>query len=131
MTAEEVRRVVRAWLATEVLIPQVTQNGWSGYAVDKQGQQRNRASPVPDGPALWEPPGDEDLPPWPILPQRPAAADSDTPPANDNAQAASKRPRPWYSVVIGALPAKEAFQRLDASFGDQADEARRTACVFR
>ena len=51
MTAEEVRRVLRSWLVTEVLIPQVTQDGWSGYAADKQGQQRNRASAAPDGPA--------------------------------------------------------------------------------
>jgi hypothetical protein len=122
MTAEEVRRVLRSWLATEVLIPHITQDGWSGYAADKQGQQRNRASSVPDGPAQWELPGDEDLPPWPILPQRPTAANGDAPPAGDDAQAASKQPRPWYSVVLGALPAKETFERLDASFGDQADE---------
>lgn len=60
MTAEEAHGVLRSWLVTEVLIPHVTQDGWSGYAADKQGQQRNRASHVPDGPAQWELPNRRD-----------------------------------------------------------------------
>ena len=65
-TPKTVRQVLRSWLATEVLTPKVTRNGWSGLASEKQGQQRNRASTVEDDSGLWAQPGDDDPPPWPL-----------------------------------------------------------------
>ncbi len=52
-TPETARQVLRSWLATEVLTPQVTRAGWSGLASEKQGQQRNRESALGDDPGLW------------------------------------------------------------------------------
>jgi hypothetical protein len=120
-TPEMARQVLRSWLATEVLTPQVTRNGWSGLASEKQGQQRNRDSALGDDPGLWAEPADDDPPPWPLrMAAEPRAelyaaaefAFEDKP----------RQPRPWYLVVLGALPAQEAFIQLDAAFADEADE---------
>ena len=119
---ETVRQVLRSWLANEVLTPQVTRNGWSGLAADKQGQQRNRDTALGDDPGLWAEPNDDDPPPWPLR-----AETADTL-ANQDAlfgiepEGQPRRSRPWYLVILGALPAKEAFARLDAAFADDADE---------
>jgi len=67
---ETVRQVLRSWLANEVLTPQVTRNGWSGLAADKQGQQRNREAALGDDPGLWAEPNDNDPPPWPLRARR-------------------------------------------------------------
>ncbi len=81
---------------------------------------------------------DDDLPPWPLLPD-PLLADplrADAPEADNGAAStgeagsgptlnrddASRKPRPWYSVILSAIPAKEAFARLDATFQDETDE---------
>ena len=119
---ETVRQVLRSWLANEVLTPQVIRNGWSGLAADKQGQQRNRDTPLGDDPGLWAEPNDDDPPPWPLR-----AEPADTL-ANQDAlfgiepEGQPRRSRPWYLVILGALPAKEAFARLDAAFADNPDE---------
>ena len=55
-TPKTVCEVLRSWLAIEVLTPQVTRNGWSGLASEKQGQQRNRDSPLGDDPGCWPSP---------------------------------------------------------------------------
>jgi len=121
-TPETVRRVLRSWLATEVLTPQVTRNGWSGLAAEKQGQQRNRQSTTADDPGLWADPGDDDPPPWPLRaePAEPGAGDAY--PSETSAEDKPSPPRPWFFVVLGALPARQAFARLDAAFADDADE---------
>jgi len=119
---ETVRQVLRSWLANEVLTPQVTRNGWSGLAADKQGQQRNRDAALGDDPGLWAEPNDDHPPPWQL---RTEPADTL---ANQDAlfeiepEGRPRRSRPWYLVILGALPAKEAFARLDAAFADDADE---------
>lgn len=122
MTPETVRQVLRSWMATEVLTPQVTRDGWSGFAAEKQGQQRNKGAAVLDGPAQWEPPGDDDSTPWPLLAERLDADQDRGEPVSGGLEAAPDLPRPWYSVVLGALPARQAFDRLDAAFLDEADE---------
>jgi hypothetical protein len=66
-TPETVRQALRSWLAIEVLTPLVTKDGWSGWAVEKQGQQRNRRTVAPDDSGLWAAPADDDLTPWPLL----------------------------------------------------------------
>ena len=120
VTLETVRQVLLSWLATEVLTPQVTRGGWNSLAAEKQGQQRNRDSTIGDDPGLWAQPGDDDPPPWPLRtePAEPDADQSSLPEAEDK----PSRPRPWYLVILGALPAKEAFAELDAAFADEADE---------
>ncbi len=120
--SETVRQVLRSWLATEVLTPQVTRNGWSGLASEKQGQQRNRESAVGDDPGLWAQPGDDDPPPW-LIRAEPAEPGADQVyPLEAGAEDKPRRSRPWYLVILGALPAKEAFAQLDAAFTDEADE---------
>ena len=118
---ETVRQVLRSWLAIEVLTPQVIRNGWSGLASEKQGQQRNRASALADDPGLWAEPADDDPPPWPLRVQGERRADREVA-AQLDAPDTQRRPRPWYLVILGALPAREAFARLDAAFADEADE---------
>src|SRR3954453_12772860 len=71
MTPDAVRRVLRSWVAIEVLTPQVTKDGWSGLAAERQGQQRNKGNVMPDDPGQWELPEDEAAPPWPLLAERP------------------------------------------------------------
>ena len=119
---ETVRQVLRSWLAIEVLTPQVTRNGWSGLASDKQGQQRNRDTAVGDDPGSWAEPSDNDPPPWPLRAE-PAETLADPNAAFEiEPEGQPRRSRPWYLVILGALPAKEAFERLDAAFADDADE---------
>ncbi len=120
-TTETARQVLRSWLATEVLTPQVTRNGWSGLASEKQGQQRNRESALGDDPGLWAEPADGDPPPWPLRMAAEPRAQQDVA-AEFASDGKPRQPRPWYLVVLGALPAKEAFVRLDATFADEADE---------
>lgn len=121
-TPEMVRQVLRSWLATKVLTPQVTRNGWSGLASEKQGQQRNRESAVGDDPGLWAQPGDNDPPPWPLRAEPAEPSADQACPSEIAAKGQPKQPRPWYLVILGALPAKEAFVQLDAAFTDEADE---------
>ncbi len=120
-TPETARQVLRSWLATEVLTPQVTRNGWSGLASEKQGQQRNRDSALGDDPGLWAEPADADPPPWPVRTAAEPRAEQDAA-AEIAIEDKPRRPRPWYLVILGALPAKEAFVRLDAAFADEADD---------
>ena len=71
MTPEAVRRVLRSWLAIEVLTPQVTKDGWSGLAAEKQRQQRNKGTAAADDLEQWKEPSDDDATPWPLLAERP------------------------------------------------------------
>ncbi len=121
---EQVRCVLRSWLALEVLTPQVTKDGWNGFAAEKQGQQRNRKSDASDGPAHWEAPGDTDPTPWPPMPEPPEDEGEQGRAGALILQSATSldRRRPWYVVVLGAQPAKQAFEALDAVFSDAADE---------
>ncbi|WP_428485077.1 DEAD/DEAH box helicase [Rhodopila sp.] len=121
-TSKILRQVLCSWLATEVLTPQTVKDGWGGLAVEKSGQQRNKASATPDGSAHWEMPGDDDATPWPLLPER-LNSDARFPdPAEKHAAATPDQERRWYYVVLGALPARLAFKRLDAAFSDHADD---------
>ena len=104
-----------------MLTPQVTRNGWSGLASEKQGQQRNRDSALGDDPGLWAEPADSDPPPWPLRTMAEPRAEQDAA-AEFAFEGKSRQPKPWYLVVLGALPAKEAFVQLDAAFADEADE---------
>jgi hypothetical protein len=121
-TPETVRQVLRSWLAIEVLTPLVIRDGWSGFAAEKQGQQRNKGAEAQNGPEQWETPGDDDPTPWPLLPERPDTDESQDGPAASEVVVNLDSPRPWYSVVLAALPAKQAFERLDRAFSDDADE---------
>ncbi len=120
--SEPVRPVLRSWLATEVLTPQVTKDGWNGLAADKQGQQRNKDITASDDPGQWETPGDDDPPPWPLRPESSLPEQEQFSLGTGNPTPEPKKPRPWYSVILGALPARQAFERLDAAFSDDADE---------
>lgn len=121
-TPETVRQALRSWLAIEVLTPLVTKDGWSGWAAEKQGQQRNRRTVAPDDSGLWAAPTDDDLTPWPLLSAPGQEGDAQAEPVAGHEAPNPDQPRPWYSVVLGALPAKQALQRLDATFSDAADE---------
>lgn len=121
-TPETVRRVLRSWLATEVLTPQVTRNGWSGLSADKQGQQRNKMSTTADDPGLWAEPGDDDPPPWPLRAEPSESDGGNSFTVQTGVEDEPRPPKPWYFVVLGALPAREAFFRLDAAFAENADE---------
>jgi hypothetical protein len=122
ITHEAARRVLRSWLAIEVLTPQVTKDGWSGLAAERQGQQRNKGKVSPDDPGQWELPEDDDAPPWPLLAERPTEDKELVSPSLEKAVLDPDLPRPWYVVVLGALPARQALDRLDATFSDAADE---------
>ena len=131
-TIETVQCVLRSWIAIEVLTPQLTKDsGWNNVAADRGGRQRNRKTDVQDGPTLWRPPQEDDLPPWPLLSDPPPPAGGDVAPTDEtgslappNGEDPSRKPRPWYSVILGAIPAKDAFVRLDAAFQDETDEDR-------
>lgn len=112
-TSDTIRRVLGAWVAVEVLTPQVTRPNWGALAALRGGRQRNKGTAAPDGPAYWEVPRDGDPTPWP---QRP------TPPPEPDAK--PDAPRRWYLAVLGALPAKPAYDALDGAFADVADEDR-------
>lgn len=133
MTVEVVQRVLRSWIAIEVLTPRITKDGgWNSLAADRGGRRLNRKADAKDGQALWRPPEDDDAPPWPLLPDPPPGGDEGAASAGDDAgprpslddEAPSREPRPWYSVILGAIPAQDAFARLDAIFEDQTDEDR-------
>ncbi len=85
-TPETAGRVIRAWMAVEVLTPQGAKSDWGSFAAEKGGQQRNQGGP--DGPAQWEPPGDGDPTPWPLL--ETAAGRPEAPPADAPAPAADE-----------------------------------------
>lgn len=110
---ESARRVIEAWISTEVLAAQVVRDGWNGFAKEKQGQQRNRATGQEDGPAFWRAPCEAAPAPW-----------SSRDPPLAQASEANEESHSWYSVVLGALPARGAFRRLDEAFEDETDEDR-------
>jgi hypothetical protein len=112
-TPDTIRKVVRSWMTMEVLAPRITKDGWSGFAAEKGGRQRNKASATANCAAYWASPGDDDETPWPLLPEHPDHEDQPDDP---------DRPRRWFYVVLGAIPAALAFERVDAAFSDDADE---------
>jgi hypothetical protein len=130
VTQETIQRVLRAWIAIEVLTPQITKDGgWNKVAAERGGRLRNRQTDAQDGPSLWRPPQDHDLPPWSLLPDPPPRSPNEAAPGgqadigltsdqDDNL----KKDRLWYSVILGVLPARDAFAHLDAAFQDKTDE---------
>jgi hypothetical protein len=134
VTPETVLCVLRSWIAIEVLTPQITKDGgWSNVAADRGGREHNRKTDAQDGPTLWQQPQDDDPPPWPLLPDPPPRSDGATITAHKAepnqapgpSGAPARKDRPWYSVILAAMPAKEAFARLDAVFRDETDEDQR------
>lgn len=132
VSPETIRCVLRSWIASEVLTPQITKgSGWSDVAAERGGQIRNRKTDAKDGPALWRSPQDDDRPPWKTLL---AAQHGDeqggtiaAPPIEgdwtaSDAGAADRKEYPWYSIILAAMPAAEAFARLDGLFQDEMDE---------
>lgn len=115
-TPETVRQIIASWIATEVLTPRVTKDSWSDFATEKGGRLRNTRTGCPDSRGNWAAPQDDDTTPWLTLADRPL------PHPDENAGAEAERPRPWHSVVLGALPARTSFERLDAAFADPTDE---------
>ena len=130
ISQETIQCVLRSWMAIEVLSPQITRDGgWSKVASERGGRVRNRKTDAQDGPSLWRPPQDHDVPPWPLLPDPPPRSPEEVAPASEAETAPTlgaddilKKDRVWYSVILGALPAKDAFNRLDAVFQDESDE---------
>ena len=121
-TAEIVRKILRSWLALEVLTPQVIRNGWGALAADRGGQQQNKETATPDDPRQWEAPGDDELPPWPLDVRRSQTRGGDSETLPSQPVPDRDQTRPWYLVVLGALPARQAFECLDTAFSDEADE---------
>ncbi|WP_144404732.1 hypothetical protein [Belnapia sp. F-4-1] len=119
-TPEAVQGVLRSWLAIEVLTPQITKNGWSGIAAEKQGQQRNRRLADYDDPGRWEAPSDDDATPWPLLTERSLKDEAQASLLPEQVTLNLDQPRPWYSVVLGALPARQALEHLGATFSEYA-----------
>ena len=118
-TPETAGRVIRAWMAVEVLTPQGVKSDWGSFAADKGGRQWNVGGT--DGPAQWTLPGDGDPTPWPLL--EATAERLEVPPADAPAPAADEaEPRRWHVVVLAALPAQQALARLDAAFADAPDD---------
>ena len=131
VTPETVRCVLRSWIAIEVLTPQITKDGgWSNVAADRGGRVLNRKTDAQDGPTLWRPPQDDDPPPWLVLfdPLARAGSAGFTARSADPDQilgasgSSAKKERPWYFVILAAMPAAEAFSCLDAVFQDETDE---------
>ncbi len=132
VSPETIRSVLRSWIASEVLTPQITKgSGWSDVAAERSGRIRNRKTDAEDGPMLWQSPQDGDLPPWPILSgvslgEEQKAADAERPiegdQASNEASKSDRKERPWYSIILVAMPAAQAFARLDELFDDETDE---------
>jgi AAA domain len=130
VTQETIQFVLRSWIAIEVLTSQTTKDGgWNTVAAERGGRLRNRNTDAQDGPSLWRPPQDQDLPPWPLLPDPPPRSTDEVAPATEaengqtlGADGTARQDRLWYSIILGVLPARDAFARLDAVFKDKADE---------
>ena len=119
-TSETAGRILRSWMAIEVLTPQVTRDGWNGFAAEKQGQLRT-SDVAPDHPGQQDAPGDRTSTPWPLLAGELPLDDGQGQHSADPV-AAPSGPRAWYAVVLGALPARQAFEQLDVAFSDEVDE---------
>jgi hypothetical protein len=119
VTPETVRQVIRAWAAIEVLTPRLTKDAWSALAADRQGQLRAESPLAPNDPDEPDMPDDYDEIPWSVEPAETSETEDEAD-ADDEAEAPPARP--WYLVVLGALPAGPAFERLDAAFADDADD---------
>jgi hypothetical protein len=137
--ADEIRHVLRAWAAIEVLTPgKVEEGGWNAYAQAQTGQILNRLTDAQGGRALWEAPSDDDPAPWSAVPTEdgdhakvadarlPFGEGRDPVEPNQSAFTATRSQRqdsrPWYKVILSAMPAGEAMKRLDAVFDDRPDD---------
>jgi AAA domain len=136
VSPETIRCVLRSWIATEVLTPQITKgSGWGDAAAERGGRIRNRKTDADDGPTLWQSPQDNDLPSWPILPAVPPGDEREASaagpaiegdPVPTETGTPDRKPRPWYSIILLAMPAAAAFARLDKFFDDETDEDQTT-----
>ncbi|RYF20664.1 MAG: hypothetical protein EOO77_07555, partial [Oxalobacteraceae bacterium] len=136
---DEIRRVLRAWCAVEVLTPgKVEEGGWSSFAQAQRGQLAHRAQGA--GVPAWHPPHDDDPTPWPpavevqlnaggietvdcsVTTRDTTAIKASVEPSIAATISAKRRePRAWYKIVLAALPTRDAMRRLDAVFEDQPD----------
>lgn len=126
-----VQSVLWSWIASEVLTPQITKGrGWGDVAADRGGRLRNRNTDAGDNRALSQSPQDGDVPAWSILSDEASdgmevagvAGNLGKPEQDVNKEKSERRERPWYSVVLAAMPAADAFARLDGLFQDETDE---------
>ena len=119
VTPETVRQVIRSWLAIEVLAAHRVNDGWATLAADRRGQLRDEAPLAPNDPDEPDMPDDYDAIPW-------AAETAETPDSQDDPdpddEAEAQPPQPWFLVVLGAMPARQAFEHLDAAFSEAADD---------
>lgn len=130
-----VRNALRSWIGVEILTPGiVAEGGWNGYAQTMGGQLRNRATEAQTGQSLWDTPEDDDIAPWfgevqtdiaaveePIASaeqQAVSPGQHDAPPARRG----QLKPRPWYKIVLAAMPTAGAMKFLDGIFGDEVDD---------
>lgn len=125
VTPDTVHRVLRSWIALEVLTPQATrESGWNDVAADREGRIRNRRTDATDGPDLWHPPQPDDSTPWPILPDpppKPPIASVENDPKKPSESQTSKKERVkrrWYNVILGAMPTRASFERLNTAIGE-------------
>jgi hypothetical protein len=105
------KRVLRSWLALEVLSPQGTTkgNGWRSWAEDKHGQLCGIRNVPHQNARNAQAPDLSSVPPWI------SDLSSDT---------RSSRPgfKRWYHLVLGALPSGSIFPSLDEKLQDSPDE---------
>lgn len=142
--SDNIRHVLRAWRAVEVLTPgKAEDGGWSVFAQTFRGELAHRAGGSENDSPYWEAPCDDDRTPWADTMAVPSAEEvsatdaleeaGDVDDDVDAAQPVDLNPagattakrrerRPWYKIVLAAMPAAEAMGRLDAVFEDQADE---------
>ncbi|CUW48815.1 Viral (Superfamily 1) RNA helicase [Novacetimonas hansenii] len=125
VTPDTARRVLRSWIALEVLTPQATREaGWNDIAVDREGRIKNRRTEAADGPDLWHPPQPDDSTPWPVLPDpspEPPVASVESDRKKTTESQTAKKPRVkrrWYNVILGAMPTRASFERLNSALGE-------------
>ncbi|MEE4454668.1 DEAD/DEAH box helicase [Novosphingobium resinovorum] len=132
---DTVRNALRSWIGVEILTPGIVEEGgWNGYAQVIGGQLRNRATEAQTGQSLWDTPEDDDIAPWFGEMQTDIAGGEEpiatteqhpvSPGHHDAPQARREqlKPRPWYKIVLAAMPTAGAMKFLDGVFGDEVDD---------
>lgn len=122
-TSQTPLNVLRSWIAIEVLTPQVSKNGWNALAAEHGGQQKHRRNGRQIDVPLWVQPTDHETPPWILRPKRASFSTTGDKP-EEAASAKQGRPRDWYRVYLGGMPAGASVEALDSIFKDSTDEDR-------